>query len=182
MRKYKYYNIATIADEYRAWLWTPVDPLANDYAYQYRRSRIVEKWDKPYPLYTYETTKYIFDKPDAVDTNIIVSDRARQLLEVEAPAAFQYLPVRVQGPGSSTLPNYWLLNWLQAVDCVVNDEYYAQLIGDVRVALVKGDEIMDVWRSDLVRKIKAAKLTGFSFFGMHIDYGEPPARRKKTSK
>lgn len=182
MRKYKYFKLASVADEKRGWLWYLDQPLPQDYWLRYRRASMFGTWGKPYPLYTYQDTDYLYDKPDAVDSSVIVSDRAREVLEREVPSAFQYLPIRVSGPGSSTLPNYWIANWLPIIDCVIGDEYYAKLIGDSRVGLVKGDELMDIWRSDLVGKIKAAKLTGFRFYGIHVEYGDPPPRRKNKSK
>ena len=76
------------------------------------------EWPDPPVLLVYDSYKVIVDMPGKVGFPV-VSGKMRRILEEFAPDAAEYLPIRLKGPGSDSLPDtYWAMNWLSIVDCL----------------------------------------------------------------
>lgn len=79
----------------------------------------IRAWPTPPPLYTYKRVGTVPDARAALRRDPwIISEPLRVFLDHAAPAAAQYLSVRVEGPGRADLyAEYWAVNWLQAWHC-----------------------------------------------------------------
>jgi hypothetical protein len=82
------------------------------------------EWPKSPPVFTYEKPpRTVFeDLLWPVRDFFLVSTRLRQFLEVEAPGAAEYLPIRLEGPRCEEAPDYWAMNFLRVFDCLDEDE------------------------------------------------------------
>ncbi|MBL8875872.1 MAG: hypothetical protein JNM86_08770 [Phycisphaerae bacterium] len=109
-----------------------------------------------------------------------MSPRLRSFLEKEAPGAAEYLPVRIEGPGSEKLPPYWAMNFLKVFNCLDEDESIntderggkfvevpvidpSRVPSDGVLGLLGGFQVLRLMRADLKRKYEEQKFLGGFF-------------------
>jgi|GEM_PF-2342731 len=146
-----------------------------------------DEWPDPPPRYTYSR---VGPKPDVRHVPLggvwIVSEPLRRFLEQEAPGAAEFWPVRVEGPGRSTLhESYWAVNFLHAWRCSVNSGRRIdpdRVPADQRLGIVTDDG--QHRRSLLVRRDLKLLLQRARFIGLryrrleHLDQRSATVRRK----
>ncbi len=129
-----------------------------------------------------ETATSLFDCLQiVVNSSLTVSDRLRSFFETEAPGAAEYLPIRIEGPGSERASSrYWIMNWLKVFDCLdeeasINTDDTGRRYVEVPVidprrippdgvlGVLKGFEVVQLVRNDLRLKLIKAGFTGLWF-------------------
>lgn len=143
-----------------------------------------KQWPLATPLFGYSELPVQFtDMPRSGDF-YIASARLREFFEAEAPGAAQYLPIRIDGPGSASIPGpYWAMNFVRVFDCLDEelsmntdengDRFVEVPVIDPRripddgvLGLLGGYQVIRLIRNDLRLKIKKAGFTGLDFFGI----------------
>ena len=99
----------------------------------------------------------------------------------------EYLPVRVEGPGSKSLGQYWAMNWVRTFDCLDEDASMnvdktgrryvevpvidpSRIPPDGVLGLLGGYSVVHLIRDDLRRKINKAGFEGFEYYDIaHTD-------------
>ena len=155
-----------------AWSWGITASL--------RIGATARNWPSPPPRFVYKRPPKFTDLPIPLHHYSIISDRFRRLLEVSAPGAAEYLPIRLDGPGSGKLGPYWMVNWLRLFDCLDEKESVIDIGQDgVRrimfpcieprrvpadgvLGLLRGHDVVVLVRDDLCKSIKKAGITGFA--------------------
>lgn len=146
-----------------------------------RRRSATKSWPDPAPTFkVLNNFKTIEDLLWPLEDYYLVSPRLREFLEKEAPGAAEYLPVRIEGPGSDRLPPYWAMNFLRVFNCLDEDESIntdetgrrfveVPVIDPLRVppdgvlGLLGGFQVMRLMRHDLKRKYEEQKFLGGFF-------------------
>ena len=77
----------------------------------------ISDWDKEFVVKAQQKSR-IQDMPCTLAYRPVVSDRLRKLIESVSPGSAQYLPLRITWGGKQVNGQYWVANWLRALDCV----------------------------------------------------------------
>lgn len=141
------------------------------------------EWCAEHARFTYRHVDQFEDIPSVFGYGcvMLVSDRLRRFLEIEAPDAAEYLPVQIDGPRADEMPGpYWAVNMLRLFDCLDEEESMdvdedgkrfvqvpvvdvSRVPPDGVFGLLKGFQIVRLIRNDLRLKFKKAGFTGAWF-------------------
>lgn len=145
------------------------------------RESAVRWWPKSPPIFTLlNKFKITEDLLWPTEDYYLVSLRLREFLEKHAPDAAEYLPIRIEGPGSERLPPYWAMNFLKVFNCMDEDESIntderggrfvevpvidpSRVPPDGVLGLLGGFQVMRLMRADLKRKYEEQKFLGGFF-------------------
>lgn len=145
------------------------------------RTSAADRWLRPPPKYTIiEPFKTIEDVLSPVEDYYLVSPRLREFLEKHAPGAAEFLPIRIEGPGSERRPQYWAINFLRVLNCLDEDESIntdacggkfvevpvidpSRVPPDGVLGLLGGFQVLRLMRHDLKRKYEEQKFLGGFF-------------------
>lgn len=140
-----------------------------------------EWWPTPAPVFRLvNKVKTIEDLLWPIGDYYLVSPRLREFLEKHAPGAAEYLPVRIEGPGSERLPPYSAMNFLRVFRCMDEDEsinidasggMYVEVPvidpslvpADGVLGLLGGFQVLRLMRYDLKRMYEEQKFLGGFF-------------------
>lgn len=146
-----------------------------------RRKSAKAVWQSPPPVFRIlNKFKVVEDLLLAVEDYYLVSPRLREFLEKEAPGAAEFLPIRIEGPGSDRLPPYWAINFMRVFSCLDEDESIntdetgrrfvevpvidpSKVPPDGVLGLLGGFQVLRLMRHDLKRKYEEQKFLGGFF-------------------
>jgi hypothetical protein len=169
-------------DEYENYLWHEKQHL------RYRNNRV--KWPTNPPLFHYKSVPAggPLDAPFPDYLIFIVSARLRVFFENHAPNTMRFFPVRVSGPGSDKLPQYFAVQFLHRWNCLhpyawdedEDGKYVAFPVIDQSliptnglIGTVKHFDAQWLIRDDLKKKLLKENFTGFDFYQKASVYTDP---------
>jgi hypothetical protein len=171
-----------LAKEYDDYIWYTIPHLLH-------KSKLV-KWPATPPLFHYKSVPAggPLDTPSSNHLVFIVSARLRVFFENHAPNTLRFFPVRLSGPGSDKLPQYFAVQFLHRWNCLhpyawdedEDGKYVAFPVIDQSliptdglIGTVKHFDAQWLIRDDLKKKLLKENFTGFDFYQKASVYTDP---------